>query len=224
MLDELISKINISSRLKIIIIVSLMLVLGHSLWFFAFITVLTLIILLIYNIHINIYINSLKSIIMILVIVILISFAITKDWIETLILIYKVLIIILLNINFTNTVTFDELNSGLNKVLKNLKKFSFDVQKISFELSIIIFYTKYLLESKKEVLNIQTLHGKRKYLIKSNLIPRLIFAINKTENLKIFLKEENYKQKVEKVNSKSKMLELSFIVLLIIVLIKEVII
>lgn len=224
MLEDLVKKINTSSRLKIIILILLMLMFGHSLWFFMLILVLTAIILLVYSIDIKIYIKSLKSILLWLIIIILIDIIIIGCSINAISAICKFLIIVILNINLINSVTFDELNSGFNKLFNKLSRIGIDVKKVSFDSAVIMFYIKYLIESKENILNKQMLHGKVKYGIKGNLIPRLLFATDKIENLKLFLREESYKVKHEKVNYQSKILEFFFVILLIIVLVKEVIV
>ena len=222
MYKRLISEINPFVQLFITFIIIFMLIISKSIFFLIILTIIILIIILISGISMNKFFNNIRNLLFI-VIYLWILLAIILKGHSLFITTYKLfLIICIISIGFYK-MTFDKLHYALNVFLICLSVFNFNVEKISYNVTINIYYLKYLIDSKKII----GLLGKKnnisfpsfKYAISAILISK-----DKIYKLEVSLKLKFYKLKKYKINFKDKILILLFVIFAIISFMKEVII
>ena len=222
-LNEITNKLNVSSRIKIIIIISLILMISHSLFLTLSMIVLVVMILTLYNKNVKYYINTLKNICIWLILIQLIYIIISESIVDSFIFIFKFILVLLLLNNLILTTTFGKIHSGLEKCLSVFSILAINIEKLSYEISVFIFYTKYLIESKTRILKMQNLKTKIIRNSKNLLVPSIVLSTNKIQNLERSLIIDHYKLKKENRNILSSVFECLFLTLLIVVIIKEVI-
>lgn len=225
MQNNFITKLSPSAKLIICFLLILTTLLAKSIYLILFIITLTIILLIISNKRVNVYVNSLKKVILLLIIFLVAYIIILKQYnIESIFLFaYKLInIFIFVKILFLN-INFMSLHEGLYGIFLPLKKFKLDIEKITLEITLAAWFIKFLLESKKEIKQMQKIKSKRIINIKHYVLPILICSSNKLETFQNSLKIQFYKLKYTKMNFKSKMLLTIFSLIFILCLIKEVI-
>lgn len=225
MQNKFIDDISVSVRLLILFLIILMLFIAKSLYLIIFILILTLLILIINNQNLKNYLNLLKKYYIFIILILLFYLVYFNNFFGMIILFIKLLIMFSLINGFTFDLNFEKTHSAISTYInifpiKMLKQKSI---KISYDITILILFLKYLIESKKEIKKRQMCYNRKKHNIKNYFLPRLFFTIKIVEQYENNLKIKFYKVKQEKINKQSILCLLLFILLFIIVIIKEVI-
>lgn len=223
MQNSFINKITVSSRILILVLLICTLFIAKSIFLIISISILTLIISILTNKSVKLYFNSIKKSISWLLFIFIVYIIIYSSVSNAFIFIYKLILSIVLIKGFLFTVNFNTLNSGIYKILKGFKKLKLDIESISYNITIYIYFLKYLFDSSDRIKKLQNINGKRKYGIKYFLMPRLLNSINEVNNLENSLKLKYYNINEEKINVRSILLLVVFIILFITALFKEVI-
>ena len=137
---------------------------------------------------------------------------------------YKVILTSIYIKQFLLIIKFQKLVDGINTLLKPLSN-KLNINKISYNIAIFIYFINIYISSKKEIFNNYISSNKIIYTfsLKRNIFPRIFLTIAKIKNIENSLKIKNYKIKYERLNKESIICIFSFIVLFIIVFFKEVI-
>ena len=225
MQNNIIGKITPSIRLIILLILIVSLLLAKSIYLILFITVLTLILFIITSKKVNIYVKFLKKTILLLLFFFLIYIIIFRqhDIINMIIILYKLIIIDMLIKIFLINIDFGSMHKALYGCLLPLKKSKINIEMFSLDLTLSIYFMKFLLESNDKIKVIQVLNGRNVKNIKNYLIPRFIYSINELEKLKENLKIKFYNLNYKQSNLSSKLLLVIFVVFFIVCVFKEVI-
>lgn len=224
MQNNIISKISPIVRIICLFIFSISLFIAKSIFLILFITTITLILMVITRKKVNTYVNVLKNVSILLLfflIVYIIMFGYnTFSW---LIVAYKLIIITLLFSVFYFNTGFAQLHQSIYVCLKPLEKMKIDVEGISFDIVLALFFLKSLVYNKQKINEIQKKCDKRRLNLKNYILPIFINSTNELEEFQCNLKIKFYKLSYKKNNVFSKVILIMFVILFILVIIKEVI-
>lgn len=225
MQNNLIIKIFPSVRIVALFTLSLILLLAKSVYLILFITTLTFILLLITDKKVNLYVKILKKI-AILLLIFLFGYIIVLryyDFVSILVLVYKLFIIALLFVIFILSIDFKSMHTGLYGIFKPLQKININVEKFSLDLTISLYFIKFLITSKSVIKLSQTINGKNTINLKNFILPRFIYSINQLNILQDSLKIKFYRLDYKKNDLKSNIALILILMLFVICLFKEVI-
>ena len=225
MQNNFITKISPNVRFTVFLLIILILIFANSIYLIAFTTTLILIMLILTEKKVNQYVNSFKNLIFPLLNLFVLYIIVFKEYnlFSTILFWYKsVLSVVLIDIFIFNT-NFKSLNEGVYSFFSALKLLKVNVERFSFDISMSLYFIKIFVDSKQEILYVQKSNGIIKHNIKNYLFSRVIYSINTLnlfqENLKIDLYKLNY----AKADFKSKIIFLTFLIIFIICIFKEVI-
>lgn len=223
--NNFIQKISPSIRILILLILIMSLLLATSIYLILFITVIVLILFIITDKKVKVYVKFLKKTLLLLLFFFLIYIIIFRQSsiISIIFIIYKLIIInILIKIFFLN-IEFRSLHQAIYGCLLPFKKTKLDIEMFSLNMTMSIYFIKFLLESNDNIKVIQEINGKRTINIKNYLLPRIVYSINQLEILQDNLRIKFYKLKYKKSNFVSKLLLIIFIIFFVVCIFKEVI-
>ena len=216
----------ISPNIRIIILFILISILfiTESIYLILFLTTLTLILYIITNVKVNSYVKLTKKLILLLLIFVLAYIIIfeKKDVILIVIFIYKLLLSLVLIEIFAFNINFGDTHRGIYGILLPLNKFNVDIEKISFNIAISLYFIKLILYSDEKIKYTQSMINIRKRNIKNFFIPRFVYSINQLYIYQNNLKIKHYALNYKKSNLKSKILFMIFFIMFIICICKEV--
>lgn len=225
MQNNIIGKITPSIRLIILLILIINLFLANSIYLISFITILILILFMITDKKVNVYVKFLKKTFLLLLFFFLIYIIIFRqyDILNIVIIIYKLVLADILIKIFLLNIDFRGIHQALYGCLLPLKKSKINIEIFSLDLTLSIYFVKFLLESNDKIKVIQEINGRNVKNIKNYLIPRFIYSINELEKLKENLKIKFYNLNYKKSNFCSKFLLVAFVIFFIVCVFKEVI-
>ncbi len=223
MQSKFIDNILTSSKIIMLFLIIVTLLITKSPYLILFFTILEIIILILIDKNVNNYVQFIKNNVFWLLFILIIYIIIYRDIILSFIFMYKLLLSIILIECFILTINFQKLHSGIYRLIKPLKIFKLNVEAISFNMTVYIYFLIYYSESKDEIKYIHRIKNRKSYGLKNYLLPRVLLSINKIEELVVNLKIRFYNVKKEKFNIKSIILPLLFVILFFIVVFKEVI-
>jgi energy-coupling factor transporter transmembrane protein EcfT len=221
--SKLIKNVLPSVRLIFLIVFLTSLIIAKSIYLLLFITTFFLIIAIISERKVKVYVKFLKDIFLILIIIIAICIIVFKEYnvINLFYIVYKTLLACLLIKTFEINTDFEELHESIYSLMIPLN--GINIHQISLDIALSIYFIKYILLSGIEIKQIQTISAKTTFNLKNYIIPKFIFASNKTEKLKTNLELTFYKANYRRYNYKSKLLLTVLIAFFIICVFKEVI-
>lgn len=219
MQNSICNQINVSSRLLILFILIFSLMLTNSISFILMFTTFILILLILNNKSVKYYIDLLKNIKFVLLFIFIAYIIIVGNIFNTLLVLYKLILVVLLIDLFMSTIKFQTLTNGLKTLLKPLEN-KFRIDNISLNTSLFIYFLIYYINSKEEILS---KYSKQKFNFKNNILSRLFFTNYKLKKLELDLKLKFYSPKFETGDRKSNITVSIFVFLLILVIFKEVI-
>ena len=225
MQNNLIVKISPSVRIIVLFILSLILLLAKSVYLILFITTLTFILVLITDKKVNLYVNTLKKVVIFLLIFLFGYIIVFRyyDFASILLLVYKLFIIALLFVVFILNIDFKSMHAGLYGIFKPLQKININSEKFSLDVTISIYIIKFLMTYKSAVKLFQTINGKNTINLRNFILPRFIYSINQLNVLQDSLKIKFYSLDYKKNDLKSNAVLILILMLLVICLFKEVI-
>lgn len=171
----------------------LMIVFSKSPLFIIVITLMTFIGVLINSKSLKYYVHNIVNICPMIVFIVLLVLFTVKD-VNYIMFIYKTILLSMLIVSFMILSSFDGLNSSLYILLKPLSIIGLDVEKISFNISISIYYLLFFINSKDNVRminkknNIHSINPKY-------FISRLLMTNERIANFKLSLKLKFYRVK-----------------------------
>jgi len=224
MQNNIISKISPTVRISCLFILSISLFMAKSIFLILFITTLTSILLLITGKKVNLYVNIIKKV-AILLLFLLIAYIIMfeNNIFNWLVFTYKLIIITLLFAVFSFNINFSQLHQAIYGCLKPLEKAKVNVEQISFDIVISLFFLKSLMKNKRRISEIQKLYVKKQLNLKNYILPILINSSNELNEFQFHLKTKFYKLSYKGNNWFSKFVLIAFMVVFIFVVFKEVI-
>ena len=161
MRNNIIKTITPSVRILILILLILTLFLSNSKLLTLFVTVLTFLILILSNRTLNLYIQSIKKSTIWLIFSFAVYIIIYGSIIGSIVFLYKLILTIILIKCFILSTSFNELNSGIYKLLSPLKKFNLNIKHLSFNTSLYTHYMIYLRDSGNIIRKSQVLNNKK---------------------------------------------------------------
>ena len=223
MQNSIINRINVSTRILILLICSLIILLANSIYLISFMSILFILLLLLTNKNVKFYINLVKKIITLLLFIFIAYIIYSRDILFSFVFTYKALLIILYIKQFSLSVNFYKLTSGIKTLFNPLKIIKLDI--ISYDIVIFIYFIKYYINSKEEIFSNYDNDQKIIYTfsLKHNFLPRLFLSVSKIKKLESSLKLKYFSAKLEKKDTLSNILLMIFIFLMIVVIFKEVI-
>lgn len=224
MQGNIISKISPTVRIICLFILIVSLFIAKSIYLILFITTLTLILMIITRKKVNIYVNTTKKITILLLfwlIVYIIMFG--YNIINCLLFAYKLIIVISLLEVFYFNIDFSQLHQSIYGCLKPLERMKLNVEGISFDILVSLFFLKNLINNKQKLSETQKIYGKRQLNLKNYIVPIFINASNELNEFQYHLKTKFYKLSYKKSEFFSKIILITFVILFIFVLFKEVI-
>lgn len=223
MQNNFIEKINVSVRIVLLFILVISIFMAKSIFLILFITILTLIILILSNQSVKLCIETLKNNLVRLLFFSLMYIIIFRNIYSSMIFVYKFILIILILKCFVVHINFNKLSNGIYSFLTFFCKKKIQIEKISYTISIYIFLIIYFLDSKSKIKVLQFNSGKIRYSIKNNWLPRLFMVMKDINILENNLKLKYFKITKEKNNFSSYVTLFLFIIFFIFVVFKEVV-
>ncbi len=223
MQDRVVKDITSIARAIIFILLICTIFIAKSLFLILFLTILTLIIIILSNYSVNRYRKLLKKCAIWLLFIPIIYIIIYNNTNSILIFAYKSMMVIALIDNFLYDITFGEVHNIIYSIIYPLKRTKFDIEEISFRMTVNLFFVKSMLLSGNKIVNSQLLKNKVNYNVKNFLMPRLMIAINETTELEQSLIIKSYTLNKDKNNINSDIMVILFASLFIISVFKEVI-
>lgn len=223
MQQNLLNKINVSSRILISILVLFTLFVAKSLFLIIFLSILCFIVILLKEKSVNIYIKALKKIALMLLFFAIIYIIVFRDILSCLIFVYKIIVFVIFLVGLFEETKLNRLIDGIYTIVFPFVKKKANLDKIAYNVSLFIYFLLCLMNSDEEIQQIQKLRNYKRFNIKYYFLPRLIFAIDKMTKLETNLKFNYFKPKKEKSSLVSNFLLLFVLILFISVVFKEVI-
>lgn len=225
MQDKLFININASSKIIILCLLILMLFITNSIYLILFITTLTLILMILYNISVKEYVTYIKNIFLFLLFVILAYIIVFREYsiLGVISFIYKMFLSVVLFKIILFNLSFQDLHTGIYTLMKPLKKWVKNLEELSFDISIGIHYLICFFNSGNKIKQMKSLKTKKKGGIKYTIFPQLILVDNEIKEFKNYLKLNFYKLKKENKNLKSTIYVCIIVVICIVAVFKEVI-
>lgn len=224
MQNNVFSKVNVSTRLIVLLIIILSIFIAQSIYLLIFLTLLSLLFILLTKKSVKFYIDSIKNVKFWLLFVFITYIIICRNVLVSFAFVYKVVLVILIVKQFCMTVNFYTLTNGIMTLL-NIVGAKFKSDKISYNIVNFIYFINTYIKTKKEIFCKYDGEEKLKYQFsfKYNIFPRVFLTMSKMEGFESSLKLKFYEPKLEEKNLQSKIVLLIFLVLFIAVVLKEVI-
>lgn len=224
-LNKFLKGISPSVRMISIGLLILCLFSAKSIYLIIFITILTLILILIKGIKVNNHVNALKNSVILLLILLVVYIIIFKEYniFNVGLFLIKSIIGIVLIMTLTVNMEFGEIHEGLYGILLPIKKLNVNIEKISLDIVLSIYFIKFLALSNKQIQCFQKINGKTGFDFKHRVFPSIVYSVNKLENLQNNLKIQFYQLKYTKINIRSIIILCLTIIFFIVCIFKEVI-
>lgn len=224
MQDNIITKVSPIVRIIVAIILILCLLMAKSLYLIFFITTFIIFLLVATDKKVKLYVSIAKKFIIVLLFILFIYIIILGKCklLEVLLLVYKTIFVTLILAILTANTSFKELHQVLYMLFSIFKKNN-QVEKNTFDLIYACYFIKTLIFSGEEIKNTQEINGQSKIGIKNYILPRFIYSIDKLDQFQDNLKINFYKINYSKVNLKSKIILIIFLIIFVICIFKEVI-
>lgn len=225
MLNKFFDEISPSVRMISLFLLTICLILANSIYLIFFITILTIILILIRNEKVNIYVNTLKKSVILLLIILVGYIIIFEEYniFSIILLFYKFVVILLLIKSFILEITFMEIHEGIYGILLPLEKLNVKAEKFSLDCAMSVYFIRFLITAYQKVNISQKLNGKNKFNLKNKIFPMIIFSINELENLQNKLKIQFYQLNYRKINILSRFVLVLVIIFFIVCIFKEVV-
>lgn len=224
MQNNIFSKVNVSTRIIVLLLLILSIFIAKSIYLLIFLTLLCSLIIILTNKSVKFYIDSIKNVKFLLLFIFIAYIIICRNALSLLAFIYKTILVILIVKQFCMTVNFCTLTNGVMTLL-NFIGVKFKMKKISYSIVSFIYFINTYIKTKREIFNKYDSEKKIKYIFsfKYNIFPRVFLTMSKMERFESSLKLKFYEPKLEEKNLQSKIILFTFLVLFISVVLKEVI-
>jgi len=224
MQNNIFSNINISTRIIVLLLLIFSIFIAKSIYLLIFLTLLCVILMMLTKKSVKFYIDSIKNVKFWLLFIFIAYIIICRNVLVSLGFIYKVILSVLIVKQFCISVNFCTLTNGFMTLL-NFIGVRLKSDKISYNIVNFIYFINTYIKSKKEIFSKYDSEKKLKYQFsfKHNIFPRMFLTMSKMERFESNLKLKFYKPKLEEKNLQSKIVLLTFLVLFITVVLKEVI-
>ena len=225
MSNNFVNKISPSVRIYSLIFLSSTLLLARSIYLILFITTLTFILFIVTEEKVKKSVNTLKKIVILLLIFLSIYIIIFRkyDILSLFAYSYKLIIIAMLTKVLFLNMDFCSMHQGVYGIVKIFKKSKKDLEKLSLDIIISLYFIKYILESMTKVKQIQVSRGKKIFNIKNLFLPSVLYSINRLEQLQTNLEIKFYKLNYKKVDFKSRIIFILMLLIFVVAVFKEVI-
>ena len=224
MQNNIFSKVNVSTRIIVLLLLVLSIFIAKSVYLLIFLTLLCVLLILLTKKSVKFYIDTIKNVKLWLLFIFIAYIIICRNILVSFAFLYKVVLVIIIVKQFSMTVNFYTLTDGIMTLL-NFIGIKFKSDKISYSIVSFIYFINTYIKTKKEVFNKYNSEHKLKYQFsfKYNIFPRTFLTMSKMEKLESSLKLKFYKPKSEEKNLHSKIILFIFLILFITVILKEVI-
>lgn len=226
MQGNLINKIHPFIRFCCFVIISIMLLISKSLYLTLFLTTLIFLLALKSDTFIYEYIKKiyLYKVLLIIIFALVIYLFKIFNIFKIALTLYKILLIFtLINIFILNS-SFEDINLLFYYILKPLNRLKINIEKLSFDLTISLYFIKEIFSSKNHINKLKNQFYKKNSLIIDTISSRMIYSINEISKFEHSLKMSYYKINKIRIDLKSKIVFIIFNLLFIISIIREVII
>lgn len=225
MLNKFLKEISPSIRMISLGLLILCLLLAKSIYLIIFITILTLILIIIKGVKVNNYVNVFKKNVILLLIFFGAYIIIFKEYniFNVGLFLIKLVLLIILIKTLTVNIEFRELHEGLYGILFPIKKLNVNIEKISLDIVLSIYFIKFFSMSSQEIKCFQKTNGKTRFSFKHKVFPMIIYSVNKLENLQNNLKIQFYQLNYTKINIHSIIILVLTIIFFVVCILKEVI-
>ena len=179
MQNNIFNKINVSSRLLILLLLIFSLMLTSSLYFILMFTTFILILLMLNKKSVKYYLQLVKNLKFFLLFIFITYIIIVGNIFNTLLVFYKIVLVVLLIDLFVSTIKFQTLTNGVKTLLKPLEN-KLRIDNIALNISLFIYFLVYYITSKEEILS---KYSNQKFNLKNNILSRLFFTNYKLKKL-----------------------------------------
>lgn len=219
MQNNIFNRINVSSRLLILLLLIFSLILTNSNCLILVFSIFILMLLILRDKSVKYYLNLLKNLKFLLLFIFIAYIIMIGNIFESLLVLYKIILVVLLMNLFVSTVKFETLTNAFKTLLKPLQK-KLNIDNISLNISLFIYFLIYYINSKAQILS---KYPNQKFNLKNNILARLFLTNYKLKKLESDLKLKFYNPMFEVSDRKSNIIVGVFVFLLILVIFKEVI-
>ena len=217
-----INNINTSTIIIVIFLLSLSILMAHSIYLLIFFSILCLILIILTEKSVKQNIYLLKKLKFWLLFIFIAYIIIFRNIIGSLLFVYKIVLILLIIKQISTSITLENLISGIDTLIKSITKK--ETKTISYDIALTLYFLKFYINSSEEL---NKKYTKRvfinKFSLKYYIFPKIFISIDKIKKLENSLKLKCYTPKFEKNSIKSNILLFVVLMLFIVVIIKEVI-
>ena len=187
-----IHRMNPLSKIICTVIFAILMFLTNDLIFIGLITLFVLLIILMSNVPLKIYFNTIKSLRFLIVFIIIINLIFKVNYITTIITIGRLVLVVLYTTILTLTTPPTELTYGLELFFTPLRLIGIPVNKMALTLSLALRFIPTIIDQANKIMKAQTCRGidynnskiKDKLTgIKSLLLPMFIFSFKRADEL-----------------------------------------
>lgn len=222
MQNSFINKINVSTRIIMMILIGLSVLVAKSIYLITFLSILCIIFIMLTKKSVKYYIHLLKNIKFLLLFLYIAYIIFFRNIIGSFLFIYKVLLIIFFVVQLSQSINLENLINGVNTITKVFTKK--EQKNCAYNVGVTLYLIKYYIESSnylsKKYYDKKNIY---KFSLKKYILPRMFLASEKTKQIENSLKMKFYIPKVENKNLISTAMLVLCVILFIIVVIKEVI-
>lgn len=224
MQDEKKNSINTSVKLIIILLLFVSIIISKSFYLLVCFFIYFIFLLILTDKSVKPYINLIKNLKFVLLFVFLIYIIIIDNIGNSIILVYKIILILLYIRLFTINIYINDMLDGIVSLFKPIDKL-INTNILAYRIFIFFTFLEYYIDSYEEIFKNYDTTQKIIYAfsIKYNVLPRLALTVFKINNLESNIKLKFIKPKYEILNKKSKIVLIIVALLFLLVLLKEVI-
>jgi len=205
-LNSLIHKMNSVSKVLSIFLFSLTSLITNNIYIHIFLTILTIVMVLLTKIPIKTYLKMVKSLRFIIIFIVLINIIFKVEILTTFIIILKLITIVIYTSILTFTTPPTEITYGLEKIFSPLKIFKLPINDIALIITLALRFIPSIITQGEKILKSQASRGidyhnsniKGKILaIKAMVIPLFILSFKRADELAdaMELRLYNYSEK-----------------------------
>lgn len=212
------SKCSGTFKILLMLMMLLSVLITTSIFVLVIIALASIILVVREKINVKLCIKNLKYIVIWLIFIVILYIILVGNEFNIFLLIFKFILTLFIIELFLNTINFQQMNQGLNRILSPLKKFNINYQKFSYNLSMSIYFLNILWNNGNK--------NKKSYKDNVNKKESIINNINKAvrysdefEEL-LTLKFYNSNKK-EKISKKERIIIFVVFMFLILVLIRK---
>ena len=221
--ENFLNSISPSVRLICSLLTILLVMMAKSTYLVLSLTIFILILVVLSGKRIELYVKFLKNIFLFLLIILALYIIIICKYniLDGISFFYKIILVSIVIRVFELNTNFEQLHSAIYGLIYPFK--ILDTVELSYKISMVLCFVKYLIESREDVIYLRKLNAKSSILIRNYFKIIVVTAINKIIKKEESLKINHYNIRHNKTNIKSIIVLFISVCFFVICILKEVV-